>query len=96
MHVYGRGYGMMSLQIVAIFSNPSKPSFRRLWNSSGANFKPNGMRSQRYLPNGVQKVVKKLDSSSNTTCRKPSLASDTLKTLDFFSCGTISSMVGVG
>jgi hypothetical protein len=44
---------------------------RKLTHTSRAGEIPNGIFNQRNIPNGVSKVVKKLDCSSKVTCQNP-------------------------
>ena len=76
---------------------PSRPSRAWLtwrWNISDETERPNGTRSQRYLPYGVEKVVRRLDSSSRTQCQKPERRSTVEKTLALASSGRASSRTG--
>ena len=64
---------------------------------SPATLSPNGRHSQRYLPQGVLKVVSKLLSLSRGTCQYPdftsSTLSSTLKYLESASSDRMSSIV---
>ena len=57
---------------------------------------PNGRRFHLHRPHGVPKVVKKLLSSSRSTCQYPFFASQTVKTFAFARRHVKSSTVGIG
>ena len=57
---------------------------------------PKGMRAHLYRPNGVPKVVRSLDSSSNSQCQNPLRTSATLYTRAWVISGRTSSSVGIG
>ena len=59
------------------------------WNSSGALQIPNGNLLKQYLPNGVKKVVKGLDSGSKEICQKPLFASSFENTLAPANCARV-------
>ena len=67
----------------------------RFWKISGDTDNPKGNRSQRYLPYGVENVVKRLDCSSRTQCQKPDRRSTMENTLAWASSGKSSSRIGI-
>ena len=78
----------------AIHKTPGKPSrawHRRFWNISLETFKQKGSLTHLYLPNGVMKVVSKLDSSSSDKCQNANERSTFEKTLALDNSGNISS-----
>ena len=77
-------------------SSPWKALSSLLWNSSGAGDIPNGILVQRYLPQGIPKVVRRLLSSSSWTCQNPFLPSTTENTLALVSLARRSSSNGKG
>ena len=83
-----------SLAITSIRGRPSIISCIRRCHSSGAELMPNCILFHRYRPNGVLKVVRKLDYSASTTCQKPVVASNTEKTLALVTRVDTSSSVG--
>ena len=63
----------------AITLAPARPSVSSCifpWNASGALPIPNGIRFQRYRPNGVLKVVSWDDLSSKQMCQNPQYGED--------------------
>ena len=63
------------------------------WKTSSETFKPNGILSHLYLPQGVLNVVSRLLLKSKSTCQNPDVASFTVKYLDWASSGRMSSRV---
>ena len=86
-------YIITSSAHIATPSKPSSASFILRWYSSGAEETPNGSLLHLYLPNGVTKVVNKLDSLSSSTCQNPLLASTTLNIRALLRLGKIYSML---
>ena len=61
------------------------------WNISELTERPKGSRIHQYLPNGVENVVRRLDSLSRVQCQYPWLRSTLLKALALARSGGISS-----
>ena len=75
-------------------SRPSSDCCSLVRKISEDTLHPNGILSQRYLPNGVLKVVSLLDSSSNTTCQYAFFTSSVENSFALDSSGRISSNTG--
>ena len=66
--------GPVATKSSATTSTPQRPSTISCilhWNTSGAEYMPNGIRVHRYHPNSVWKVVSSEDCSSRETCQNP-------------------------
>ena len=68
----------MSSTIAATPGNPPYVRSISFWNTSCAEFTPNGSRVNRYLPNGVLNVVTRELFLSSFTCQYPLVASSTV------------------
>ena len=84
----------MSSTIAATPGNPSYVRSISFWNTSCAEFTPNGSRLNRYLPNGVLNVMRRELFLSSFTCQYPLVASSTVNTRAPCSFAAMSSTVG--
>ena len=77
-----------------LLPSPSRAWLTRFWKISLDADRPNGSLFHRYLPKGVAKVVKRLDSSSSTQCQYPAVRSTVKKIFARASSGIKSSRIG--